>query len=466
MHEEVAEFCLKKTQELGCKYVEVRYEKKSSNGFVLKNGNLEISGFDITNGVGIRYIINNNIGFVSLNNFDRKNIMSIIKKSVLTTRNSSRISKSIYLSDEKKENANYKVHEKEKIKDFTEDRKIKILRNIDNGINKLKQRYLSLGDETTEKYYVNSEGSRIHSIIPRISLMYFITISKNDKSIQKYLPYGACSGYESIKKWDLEKKIPEQVLILENNLANGIKSKNEKMDLIIGSEVTGIAVHESVGHPYEADRILGREAAQAGESFINVNMINTKIASNIVNVIEDPTLENSYGFYLYDDEGVKARKKYPIKKGMINEFLHNRETAFELNMKSNGCSRANNYDVEPIIRMSNTYVEPGDSSEDEIIKETKKGIYMKSYMQWNIDDKRYHQRYTGSEAYLIEKGEIKKPVFAPVMEITTPKLWSSIDMIGKKIEMYAGNCGKGEPMQGIPVYFGGPVMRLKNITIK
>ena len=91
---------------------------------------------------------------------------------------------------------------------------------------------------------------------------------------------------------------------------------------------------------------------------------------------------------------------------------------------------------------------------------------MKSYMQWNIDDKRYHQRYTGSEAYLIEKGELTKPIFAPVMEITTPTLWSSIDMIGNKIEFYAGNCGKGEPMQGIPVYFGGPVMRLKNINIQ
>jgi len=466
MHEEIAEFSLKKAQELGCKYVEVRAEERISNGFVLKNGNLEISGFDINNGIGIRYLVNNNIGFVSFNNFDRKNIIQILKKSISTTKNSSRISKDIYFSDEKQEKADYKINQKEKIKDATEDRKIKILKEIDNEISKLPQRYLSLGDEVAEKYYINSEGSRVHSMIPRVSFMYFITINKNKKSIQKYFTHGACSGYESIKKWNLEKKIPEQVSILENNLANGVKSPKEKMDLIIGSEVTGIAVHESVGHPYEADRILGREAAQAGESFINIKMINTKIASSIVNVVEDPTMENSYGYYLYDDEGVKAGKKYLIKKGMVNEFLHNRETAFELKMKSNGCSRANNYDVEPIIRMSNTYVEAGNSSEEEIIKETKKGIYMKSYMQWNIDDKRYNQRYTGSEAYLIEKGEIKKPVFAPIMEITTPKLWSSIDMVGKKIGMYVGNCGKGEPMQGIPVYFGGPVMRLNNIMVK
>ena len=466
MHEDIAEFCLKKTQELGCKYVEVRTEKRTSSGFVLKSGNPEITGFDITKGIGIRYLVNNNLGFLSTNNFDKDKILSLMKKSIATTKNSNKISKKIFFSEEKPQKTNYKVIQKQKIENFTEDKKLNILKEIDKHLIKIPQRYLTIGDEVAEKYYINSEGSKISSVIPRISMLYFFTLSQDKKSIQRYLQYGACSGYEIINKWDLIKKIPEEVELLRNNMNDGIKSPKGKMDLVVGSEISGIAVHESVGHPYEADRILGREGAQAGESFVTPEMINTRIGSEIVNVIEDPTIENSYGFYLYDDEGVKANKKYLIKNGMINEFLHNRETAFELKTKSNGCSRANNYDVEPMLRMSNTIVQSGDSSEEEIIKETKKGIYIKSYMQWNIDDKRYHQRYTGCEAYLIEKGEITKPVFAPVMEVTTPTLWSSIDLIGDKIKTYAGNCGKGEPMQGIPVYFGGPVMRLKNIIIQ
>ncbi len=463
---DIAEFTLKKTQELGCKYVEVRVEKRTSNGFTLKNGNPEIAGFDTTSGIGIRYLINNNLGFTSTNDFNKEKISNLLKKSINLTNKSSKISKNISFSEEEKQIADYEVTQKEKIKDFTEDKKLNILKDIDKEINKLPQRYLSLTDEIAEKYYLNSEGSKISSIIPRISILYFITLEENKKSMQRYFQYGASSGYEAIKKWNLNEEISKEVKVLKNNLINGIKAPEGKTDLIIGSEVTGIAVHESVGHPYEADRILGREAAQAGESFVKPDMINSKIGSENVNVVEDPTIENSYGFYLYDDEGLKAKKKYLMKKGMINEFLHNRETAFEFKVNSNGCARANNYDVEPMLRMSNTYVEGGDSSEEEIIKETKNGIYMKSYMQWNIDDKRYHQRYTGSEAYLIENGEITKPIFAPVMEVTTPTLWSSIDLIGKKVDMYVGNCGKGEPMQGIPVFFGGPVMRLKGIKIQ
>ena len=75
-------------------------------------------------------------------------------------------------------------------------------------------------------------------------------------------------------------------------------------------------------------------------------------------------------------------------------------------------------------------------------------------------------KYTGAEAYLIKNGKVTQPVFNPVLEITTPALWSSVDALSKKVEFVAGNCGKGEPMQGIPVWFGGPNMRLRNVMIR
>jgi TldD protein len=224
--------------------------------------------------------------------------------------------------------------------------------------------------------------------------------------------------------------------------------------------------HESVGHPYEADRILGREAAQAGESFVTKNMLGKKIGNPIVTVVDDPTVPNSYGFYLFDNEGVKARRKYLMKKGVINEFLHNRQTAAQMGLKeSNGSSRATEYDRESIVRMSNTFVLPGKHTEEELIRGVKKGVYMKNFNEWNIDDKRLNQKYVGAEAFLIKNGRLEKPVLNPVVEISTPDLWSSVDAVGKKIEFHAAVCGKGEPMQGIPVAHGGPPIRLRKIRV-
>ena len=235
--------------------------------------------------------------------------------------------------------------------------------------------------------------------------------------------------------------------------------------MVVGPEVTGIMVHESVGHPYEADRVLGREAAQAGETFIKEDMLKTKLGSDAVNIYDDPTIEGSFGFYLYDDDGVKARKRHLIKNGVINDFLHNRNTAAIMGTESNGSCRATGYDRESIVRMANTYVEKGDQTEEELIEGVKKGILMRNFNEWNIDDKRLNAKYTGGDAYIIENGKVCEPVYAPIIEISTPVLWSSVDATAKNTEYHAGTCGKAEPMQGIPVWFGGPSMRIRNIHL-
>ncbi|MDG6996803.1 MAG: TldD/PmbA family protein, partial [Nitrososphaerota archaeon] len=101
----------------------------------------------------------------------------------------------------------------------------------------------------------------------------------------------------------------------------------------------------------------------------------------------------------------------------------------------------------------------------EMLRDTKRGIYIKSFMEWNIDDKRLNQRYVGLEAFLISNGELREAVKQPVLEITTPKYWGSIDARAKDIEYSCGTCGKGDPMQGAPVFFGAPHVRLRKIRV-
>jgi len=209
--------------------------------------------------------------------------------------------------------------------------------------------------------------------------------------------------------------------------------------------------------------------SQAGRSFIfkgGPYWIGTRIGSDVVTVVDDPTIEHSYGYYAYDDEGVKARRRYLYKNGLINEFLHNRETAAKLGTKSNASSRSVNYDREAIVRMANTFVLPGEMSEEELIEDVKSGVYMKSFTEWNIDDKRFNQRYVGREAYLIENGELKHPVARPVIETTTPKFWTAVDAASKNVKFDSATCGKGDPGQGVPCYTGGPCIRLRGVYVK
>ena len=468
MDKDLVEYAIKYAQEKGVDFVEARMLSRFGSGFVLNNGNLEVSGFDESSGIGIKIIVKNNEGFLSLNNPSKDKVKEMIDRKIISLKNSSKLSEPSLLSEESTKVKEYIAPEKIKIKDLSPEKKLKIILDIDKAVKDTglsMKRYFSLGDSYEKKYLVNSDGSKIYSEIPLNSFFWFLTVFKNGQSVQKYGSEKYTKGYEMYNEIDLGLEITETAKILNKILTKSISSPKEPVDVVIAPEVVGIMVHESAGHPYEADRIFGREAAQAGESFVTEDMTGTQIGSECCTVVDDPTIKGSAGFYLYDDEGIKAREKILMSKGVITEFLHDRSTAKAMGLKSNGSARANDYNRESLVRMSNTYLKPGDYKEEELFEDIKKGVYLKSFMEWNIDDKRYNQKYTGCEAYLIEKGELKGVVKDPAIEITTPKLWKSFDAVADNVKMYAGNCGKGEPAQGIPVLMGGPSARLRGIRL-
>ncbi len=453
-------------------YIEARYQKNVGTEIIMKNGVVEGASLIGDSGIGIRVLVNGGMGFGSTNILTKDSIRDTVDKAISLAKSSSKMRKEkIEFSEEDFTKIAYEVQTEKDFRDLDIEEKMEYLKLMEenvlsSGVN-VPMRFLEYGDLLEEKIFVNSEGAMIKSKIPRVSVMYNLVVYENGRTEQApFVQYAYSSGLEEIdhaKPWE---KAVEDVKALKNLILHGKNPPEGKIDVVISPEVSGIAVHESVGHPYESDRIFGREAAQAGESFVKPGMLGERIGSEVVNVIEDPTLPKSYGFYLYDDEGVKARPRYLIKDGIINEFLLNREYAKKLNLKSNAAARAINYNREPIVRMANTYLAPGDYNFEELVEDVKRGVYIKSFNEWNIDDRRFQQRYIGREAYLIEKGEIKDPVNRPIIEITTRALWSSVDAVGKDVEFYPGTCGKGEPMQGVPVWMGGAHARLRNITLR
>ena len=471
MHE-LVEFAVEKAQELGASYAEARFEEKKGTEIVMKNGNLEGLGILADRGIGIRVLVNGGMGFASTNVLTKESVSEAVKKAVKLAKAAAKLRKKpIQFSEEDFHQVFYEVKMKKDFRDISTEEKMEYLKLIEekvkeSGVN-TPMRFLRYSDFMWHKIFMNNEGALVESLIPRVSVTYNLVVFEEGQMEQAPFVQRAFSGglelIEKDKPWEWALK---DVKALQRLIKEGQKPPEGKVDVVVSPEVAGIAVHESVGHPYELDRIMGREAAQAGESFVKPDILGERIGSEVVTVIEDPTIPNSWGFYLYDDEGIKARPRYLIREGIINEFLMNREYAAYLGMKSNASARAINYNREPIVRMANTYLAPGDYSFEELIEDVKLGVYMVSFNEWNIDDRRYQQRYIGREAYLIENGEIKHPVRRPILEITTKGLWSSVDAVGKEVEFYPGTCGKGEPGQGVPVWMGGAHARLREVVLR
>ncbi|MDH7507994.1 MAG: TldD/PmbA family protein [Methanomassiliicoccales archaeon] len=461
--------------EKGASYAEARFQEDAFESTLLKNGIPEVTSFDTKRGISIRVIVDGALGFGATNRMNKNDIRNLVAKVVSSAKEASRMRESkIRFEEGATGKERFEIKPRIKFESVSTESRIELLREADTaaieaarsiGIN-LPGRYISLDTAITTKIIITSDGADVRSSIPRVSIDSILTAFDPQKGYaQRTISLGESSGWEAVERWDLPVRLRNESTSLGQTLLNAESFESGRYDVVLGPEVVGIVSHESAGHPAEADRILGRESAQAGETYLTKESVGIKVGSEVINVVDDPTIPHSFGYYLYDDEGVRARRRYLIKNGRIHEFLHNRETAHEFGTESNASSRSVSYDREPIVRMSNTFVEPGEYSFEELIEGISNGIYIKNFMEWNIDDRRYNQKYVGLEAYKIENGTLAKRIRNPVIEITTPSLWSAVDAVGKDLEFSAATCGKGDPMQGIPVWTGGPHLRLRGIFV-
>ena len=467
--EELTHFAVDHARQKGAEYADARCEHQFLNQSILKNGVIDLLYSKEDQGIGVKVLAKGGLGFASTNSLDKSGVREAVDRALKTAMGAARKNPLVFAREDAVR-AKWGVQERIKLADTSAEQKVKDMLEIDRAVVDLKlkipARFLVFADNRIEKFFINSEGSEITSYSPRVRLYYYLTAAKEGDTEQTHRNYGWSGGWEALEELKLAEKIVEEARSLHTSLEKGKKTEPGNYDLLAGPQVSGIASHESCGHPSEADRILGREASQAGKSFIAPESIGMRVGSELVNVVDDPTLKNVIAYYEYDDEGVKSRRRYLYKGGLVNEFLQNRETAAKMGTRSNGAARAANYNRETIVRMANTFVEPGDWGFDEMLEDIKRGIYMKSFMEWNIDDRRFNQKYVGREAYLVENGEIKHPVRTPILELTTPAFWSAVDAVGKDLEFEAGFCGKSEPEQALDAAFGGPTMRLRDIPMR
>ncbi len=467
--QDLAEFAVDFAQQSGATYSEARFEEQKQEHFLLKNGFLDALYVGESRGIGVRVLHKGSLGFAATNDLSKEAVRRAVGEAIKAATTGAR-KDPITFTEEPATEARWSVPEKKPIFETPVEEKLETITHIDRELADLgidiPARFFQWNGKTINKHFFNSEGTKIESYSPRARLYFFLTVAHDGEVEQGMRTYGYGGGWEAHEAWDTLEKILHEARSMQRALEEGKKSPDGRMDLVAGPQVAGIASHESCGHPTEADRVLGREASQAGKSFITPDSLGTRVGSEVVNVVDDPTVPKSIAYYEYDDEGVKARRRYLYREGIVNELLQNRETAAVLGTKSNAASRAVNYNVEAIVRMANTFVEPQDWSVEEMLEDVKRGIYMKSFMEWNIDDKRYNGKYVGREAYLIENGEIKHPVRRTVIELTTPAFWSAVDAVGNDLEFEAGYCGKSDPEQSLDAMLGGPTIRLRNVLLR
>ncbi|UCB60769.1 MAG: TldD/PmbA family protein, partial [Candidatus Bathyarchaeota archaeon] len=271
MERDIVDYALDYARSRKVEYVEARAQSTNHDELVIKNGTLDAFLSTINSGFCIKILADGGLGFASTNKWTKDEAKAVADTAYKFAKSAGRKEK-ITFTDEKGVETKWSVEQKEKIEDIPPEKKIDELMKVDKTLSssevKVPGRIIGTSIDLIEKYFVNSEGSAISSFVPKIGVFAFITVVENGKPEQAYKQFGRSGGWEAFDEWKVAETLLHDAQVLQKLIKEGKAVKAGKMDLICGTEVTGIASHESCGHPIEADRILGREMSQAGRSFI------------------------------------------------------------------------------------------------------------------------------------------------------------------------------------------------------
>lgn len=315
---------------------------------------------------------------------------------------------------------------------------------------------IAYSDFISERIFANTEGSVLRQVIPRTTLFIVPIAKEAGRMDYDYLSCGGTSGFELVK--DLKEQTVKEVVDSSISLLEASAPPSGHFKVILDQGMTGTFAHESFGHGCEADQVVRKR------SYL-LPHFGTRIGFEKLNICDDGTLHGGFGSFLFDDEGVKSKKNYILKNGVLDGFLHERYSASAMSTEPTGNGRRESFLRKLFVRMTNTYVEPGDYSLEEMVEEVDNGVMLVHTTSGMEDPLAGGMELKCKKGYLIEKGKIGRVLSSLTLTENVPQFISSIDAVGKReqFESESGTCGKGYE-DFVPVGDGGVYIRAEAVV--
>ncbi len=477
---DLADLAIDCARSAGASYADVRITEVRNQRISTKNGKVGSVEDAESYGFGVRVIADGAWGFASSDILDRENVQRVAREAVSIARASASLKeRDVALAPEEKHVDTWATPIEEDPFAVSLETKLGLLFEIDRICRKVKGVAVvegHMGFVRKKQLFVNTEGSVINQTIVMSGVGYAATAIESGEIQKRSYPnsHGGqweTRGYEITRSWPLvenaERVAEEAVALLKAD-----QCPSGEKDLILDGSQLGLQIHESCGHPAELDRVLGMEANYAGMSFLTTDKLGKlRYGSEVVNLVSDATLEHGHGCgtFGYDDEGVPAQRFDLVRNGLFVGYLTSRETAALVGLeRSNGTMRASGWNRIPLIRMTNTSLEPGDWELDDLIADTRDGIYMETNRSWSIDDRRYNFQFGTEIAWEIRNGKKVRMLRNPTYSGITTEFWNACDAIcSRKHWVLWGvpNCGKGQPSQVMATGHGASPARFRGIKI-
>ncbi len=318
--------------------------------------------------------------------------------------------------------------------------------------------------------FVSSNGGDFTQVFSLFVPMLQVTASDGSDVIQRGTGArgGRQGGFEILDEIGFRDQAPviaDEAL----ELLSAPNCPSGNMDLLLDADQLILQIHESIGHPLELDRILGDERNYAGRSFVEPGMFGSyRYGSDLLNITFDPTMPGELASYAFDDDGQPGKKEYLIEKGILKRGLGSITSQTRSGLPGVANSRSSGWNRQPIDRMGNLNLEPGESSLDEMIAAVDRGVFMKTNISWSIDDSRNKFQFGCEWGRLIENGKLTTVVKKPNYRGISATFWRNLKMAGNRDTfeiLGTPNCGKGEPNQVIWTGHASPACLFADVDV-
>jgi TldD protein len=444
----------------GASYVEARYQSRVANEVNFVNGELERIRVVENTGCGIRVLVDGCWGFTSTSIISSEALKESLSQAISAARILARTKKKKVkgLAESKMITGTFRTAANSgdnNLSDSGIEQKVQVTREAEKEARRnraIKTASCTYRDMLDYKVIINSDGADIEVYDSKPEFSITAIARKASQSATAHEGVGITGGWDDLFKKKSHLEYARTASTRAAKLLEARHVSGKKTTVILDPAMAGLLSHEAVGHTVEADFVLSGSVVK--------DKIGSKVASDLVTLVDSGKSEiasNAGGTIIVDDEGVAAERTAIIEQGILKSFLHNRESAMIFGTASTGNARAFQYSDEPLIRMRNTYIEPGNDKLNDMIRETNHGYIIKGARNGQADANGEFM-FGAEEVYLIENGEVKELLRGASISGNAFEVLQSVDMLGNEFQydIGTGYCGKYQPAK---VDGGGPYVR-------
>jgi TldD protein len=434
-------------------YGDVRFEYGEGKGYS-KNKTRENIGYASSVGLSIRISSDNRWHYLGFDNLDESRILEETRRLVEKIGNKK---SDIILQDPWE--LDKEVPVKEDPNKLSDEEKIEIVRDIFKkamGNEKIINVGVSLGHSKNETVFMNTEGSKLRQVLPFYRFIINATSKEGKRVESDYFVIAKQGGHEHFSQMNIDSKVEEVVKNAIKML--GAKTfKGGKYDIMVDNDISGVIAHESFGHGLEADQVM------RDRSYLS-DLVGKKVISDLVSIHDNSAYGGERGFFFFDDEGIGSSDSVLVENGMLKQFMNDRTTGFNLKSPPTGSARAQDFSRKVFIRMSNTYISPGDWKHDELLADTKSGFYLEKALTGMEDPLGGNMQIITGKVYEIKNGELGQLFKGAGITGKVLEFLSNVDAVTNDFKLRGSGCGKGHE-DYVPVSSGGPFMRIRGAVV-